>query len=289
MHKKIKVPARQTLAQVLRMGEDVLTEAGVPEAALNAWYLFAHCFRIDRSRFFLDRDQDADPQICECFEQALEKRCERIPLEHITNETEFMGLSFYVDERVLIPRQDTECLVEEALPLVQGKKVLDLCTGSGCIGVSLAALGKAGEVVLADISADALAVARRNAEDNRVAVRLCQSDLLAEINECFDVIVSNPPYIASAVIPELMPEVRDHDPMLALDGGEDGLELYRRIIKEAPEHLNPDGWLLFEIGYDQGEKLKNLMREAGFEDVQIKKDLAQMDRIAMGHYIISDK
>ena len=285
MSKEIKVPAGQTLAQVLKMGEDVLVEAGVPEAALNAWYLFAHCFRTDRSRYFLDRDRDADQQACERFEKAIDKRCSRIPLEHITNETEFMGLPFYVDERVLIPRQDTECLVEEALTLAQGKKVLDLCTGSGCIGVSIAALGKPEEVVLADISPEALEVAGRNAEDNRVMVRLCQSDLLTEIGEKFDVIVSNPPYIASAVIPELMPEVRDHDPLLALDGGKDGLDLYRRIIKDAPEHLSSGGWLLFEIGYDQGEDLKKLMCDAGFEKVQIKKDLARMDRIAMGQYI----
>ena len=285
MSKEIKVPAGQTLAQVLKMGEDVLVEADVPEAVLNAWYLFAHCFRTDRSHFFLDRDRDADQQACERFEKALGKRCRRIPLEHITNETEFMGLPFYVDERVLIPRQDTECLVEEALTLAQGKKVLDLCTGSGCIGVSIAALGKPEEVVLADISPEALEVAGRNAEDNRVMVRLCQSDLLTEIREKFDVIVSNPPYIASAVIPELMPEVRDHDPLLALDGGKDGLDLYRRIIKGAPEHLSSGGWLLFEIGYDQGEDLKKLMCDAGFEKVQFKKDLARMDRIAMGQYI----
>ena len=139
--------------------------------------------------------------------------------------------------------------------------------------------------MLADISPEALEVAGRNAEDNRVMVRLCQSDLLTEIREKFDVIVSNPPYIASAVIPELMPEVRDHDPLLALDGGKDGLDLYRRIIKGAPEHLSSGGWLLFEIGYDQGEDLKKLMCDAGFEKVQFKKDLARMDRIAMGQYI----
>lgn len=271
-----------TLGELLRMGEEILAKADVPEAGINAWYLFAHCFHMERSRFFLCREETVSDEERKEYEKLLAKRMARIPLEHITHETEFMGLGFYVDERVLIPRQDTECLVEEVLKISAGKKVLDLCTGSGCIGISLAALGKCAAVTLSDISADALAVARKNAEENKVQVNFVESDLFRHITGKFDIIVSNPPYIPTADIASLMPEVRDHDPLLALDGKEDGLAFYRRIISESRNYLEPEGKLYFEIGYDQGEAVKRLMEQTGFIRVEIKQDLAGLDRMIMG-------
>lgn len=271
-----------TLADVLNMGEKRLSHAGIEEAALNSWYLFTYCFHIDKGSFFLHREDMAEEKTIQCYERLLEQREKRIPLEYITNETEFMGLPFYVDEGVLIPRQDTECLVEEVMKVSRGKTVLDLCTGSGCIGISLAVLGKCRSVTLADISEKALKVAARNVSLNRVTAEILQSDLFENVSGRFDIIVSNPPYICSEEIEELMPEVRDYEPRLALDGRKDGLSFYRRIVAESSCFLNPEGMLYFEIGWNQGEAVSRLMREAGFSDVIIKKDLAGLDRMVQG-------
>ena len=271
-----------TLSEVLQQGEMRLEMAEIEEAKINAWYLFSHCFRIDRSRYFLQKDEEATVELVASYEKLLEQRAKRVPLEYITNETEFMGLPFYVDEHVLIPRQDTECLVEEVLAFCAGKDVLDLCTGSGCIGISLAALGNCKSVTLADISSDALSVAERNAASNHVLVALIQGNLFENIKNDYDIIVSNPPYIPTKVVDELMPEVRDHEPRLALDGAEDGLLFYRSIIIESRSFLRENGRLMFEIGYDQGEAVSQLMKAAGFSQVEIKKDLAGLDRIVEG-------
>ena len=185
---------------------------------------------------------------------------------------------------MLIPRQDTECLVEQVLPFCPGKKVLDLCTGSGCIGISLAVLGGPAAVVLADVSGEALKVAEKNAENHGVKPVFCQGDLFENVPaDLFDVIVSNPPYIASEEIQKLMPEVQDHEPVLALDGREDGLYFYRKIIELSSSYLADQGMLAFEIGYDQGESVAELMRKKGFQQVEVKKDLAGLDRIVTGH------
>ena len=271
-----------TLAEVLKQGEERLLHAGIEEAALNSWYLFSHCFQIDKGQFFLHSEDIADEKIVCCYERLLGEREKRIPLEYITNETEFMGLPFYVNENVLIPRQDTECLVEEVMKASQGKDILDLCTGSGCIGISLAVLGKCKSVTLADISVEALAAAKKNAVLNQVDIAIIQSDLFAEVSGCFDIIVSNPPYIPTEEIAGLMPEVRDYEPRLALDGSSGGLLFYRSIIAESGYFLKREGMLYFEIGCNQGEAVSRLMREAGFSDVIIKKDLAGLDRIVQG-------
>lgn len=270
-----------TLQELLAEGEMLLEKAGVPEAKINAWYLFAYVTGMTKSAFFLNQAEDAK-EWQERYEEVLRQRMARKPLEHITHETEFMGLPFYVDEYVLIPRQDTECLVEELLPLVKGMDVLDLCTGSGCIGISLAALGGCRSVTLADLSEEALAVAEKNARTNQVEVSLVQSDLFRKVEGTFDIIVSNPPYIPTAEVEKLMPEVRDHEPHMALDGDADGLLFYRRIIDESSQYLRSGGWLCFEIGYDQGKAVSTLMMDAGYARVTIKKDLAGLDRIVMG-------
>lgn len=271
-----------TYGDVLRQGEAFLAGAGIPEPEANAWYLFSFCFNMDRSCFFLRRADLADMEKKTEYHNLLAKRAERIPLEHLTRSTEFMGLPFFVNEHVLIPRQDTECLVEEVLKLCRGKRVLDLCTGSGCIGISLARLGACSEVTLSDISPEALAVAGRNVEESGVSVHLVRSDLFAQITGTFDMIVSNPPYIPTEEIRQLMPEVRDHDPHLALDGGKDGLDFYRRIIREGRAHLERDGWLCLEIGCSQADAVRNIMEQAGFSQIRVRQDLAGLDRIVMG-------
>ena len=200
----------------------------------------------------------------EVYEAALKKRAGHIPLQHITGEQEFMGLPFLVNADVLIPRQDTEILVEEALKKAKpGMRVLDLCTGSGCIIA-------------------ALCVAKKNAGRNGVSPVFVQGDLFEPVKGTFDLIVSNPPYIPTAEIEKLMPEVREHEPLLALDGKEDGLVFYKRIIEEGYPYLKPGGFLMFEIGCDQGKEVSARMEQAGYQDVKIIKDLAGLDRVVIG-------
>lgn len=273
-----------TLREILTEGEGKLVSAGVPEAKLNAWYLFAHCFSMTKSQFFLRADEEAEDNGYRRYQELLDKRSRRIPLEHLTGETEFMGLPFFVNENVLIPRQDTECLVEEVLKFCDGADVLDLCTGSGCIGISLAKLAHCKSVMLSDISAEALKMAKKNAENNDVKVQIVESDLFQSIQGRFDLVVSNPPYIRSGEIPKLMPEVCEHEPLRALDGSGDGLLFYRSIIREIGAFLKNDATVFFEIGADQGEAVSQLMHEAGFRNVEVKQDLAGLDRIVCGQY-----
>ena len=212
----------------------------------------------------------------------IEERASRVPLQHITGEQEFMGYRFKVTKDVLVPRMDTELLVEEAAKrAILGARILDLCTGSGIIGISLKKICFGAEVTMTDVSDAALEVAKENAEANKAEVRIIKSDMFEGLDpgEKFSMIVSNPPYIAASEIAELDPEVKDHDPLIALDGGKDGLDFYRIIAKEAPEHLLPDGHLLLEIGYDQGESVPALLAEAGFRDIEVIKDLAGNDRV----------
>ena len=273
-----------TLREILTEGEKKLASAGVPEAKLNAWYLFAHCFSITKSMFFLRADEEIQENDCVHYRELLEKRSRRIPLEHLTGETEFMGLPFLVNANVLIPRQDTECLVEEVLKYCDGADVLDLCTGSGCIGISLAKLGHCKSVTLTDISVEALVTAKKNAQKNEVTVQIVESDLFRSLQGTFDVIVSNPPYIRSGEIPKLMPEVREYEPLQALYGSEDGLSFYKSIIQEISTFLTSGGRVFFEIGAEQGEAVSQLMHEAGFRNVEVKQDLAGLDRIVCGQY-----
>jgi release factor glutamine methyltransferase len=197
-----------------------------------------------------------------------------------------MGLSFLVDERVLCPRQDTEVLVEEVLRhLMDGSRILDICTGSGCILLSLLHFSNDCEGVGVDLSEDALEVAKANAERLGIDATFLHSDLCEKVEGQFDMVVSNPPYIASDVIPGLMPEVRDHEPRMALDGGVSGLDFYERIIPQAREHLRPGGMLFFEIGADQGEAVKALMEAQKFAEVEVIKDYAGLDRVVKGYFM----
>ena len=274
-----------TLREACQKGAEVLGKASVPEAALDAWYLLEWCTGVSRSHYLAYPEETlSKEQECRYLE-ALEKRAERIPLQQITGEQEFMGLSFYVNEHVLIPRQDTEVLVEETAKFLKdGMRFLDLCTGSGCILLSLLHLRPGAEGTGADLSPEALQVAERNRVRLDAEAELIQSDLFDRIEGTFDVIVSNPPYIKREEIGTLMDEVRLHEPYMALDGHEDGLYFYRKIAEEAPGHLRAGGSLFLEIGWDQGESVSELLRQQGFTDVKVVKDLAGLDRVVEAFY-----
>ena len=272
-----------TLKEAYEYGQKRLTDAGIDDAVLDAWYLLEHVTGISRALYFLRMNEEMNTENEAKYKDYLETRAKHIPLQHITGVQEFMGLEFNVNEHVLVPRQDTEVLVEETLKVLKpGMEVLDMCTGSACIIISLIKFAKTISGTAVDISEDALKVAKSNADKLEANVRFIHSDLFAEVEGKYDVIVSNPPYIRTAVIEELKEEVKFHDPFLALDGKEDGLFFYRRIIKESPQYLKENGKLYFEIGHDQGEDVKSLMEEAGFVEVVVKKDLAGLDRVVYG-------
>lgn len=271
-----------TFKQAYIKGKSALEQAGILDFSLDAKYLLEYVTKKDSIIFALDGERKLNQKEENVYDELIRRRAKRYPLQYITNEQEFMGFSYYVNENVLIPRQDTECLVEEVLKYKNRfSSVLDLCTGSGCIGISIEKMSKA-KVTLADISKKALEVAKRNRQNLNSNVTLVESDLFEKIQGTFDVIVSNPPYIRSSVIPGLMDEVKMYEPMLALDGKEDGLFFYRNIIREAKTHLNPDGMLFFEIGHDQREEVVGCMEEEGYRNVYCVKDLAGLDRVVAG-------
>lgn len=274
-----------TLQQIYREGKETLERAGIAEAELDAWYLLEYVTGISRASYYGDPGRVVSEEDLCRYRECIEKRAVHIPLQHITGEQEFMGLSFRVNDQVLIPRQDTETLVEEALKYAMpGMRVLDLCTGSGCILISLLHFCPGLTGVGSDISAEALKMARTNGQRLHVEERaqwLC-GDLFEKVTGAFDLIISNPPYIRSAEIEELQEEVRLYDPRIALDGAEDGLLFYRRIIEESKSYLKNGGRLLFEIGCDQGRDVAELLENAGYTEVSVKKDLAGLDRVAAG-------
>ncbi len=273
-----------TLEETLAYGREQLQKAGIADAALDAWYLLEYIGKFDKSYYYLHGREEMDEEALQNYQVLVKKRAERVPLQYITGVQMFMGLEFKVNPYVLIPRQDTETLVEAALAVCKpGMRVLDLCTGSGCILISLLHLVEGLVGVGSDISKQALLVARENAKANDVDAEWVRSDLFSNLSGTFDVIVSNPPYIPSRVIDTLMPEVRDFEPVEALDGHEDGLFFYDRILEECHGFLNPGGYLMFEIGYDQGEAVSERMRQAGFLDVQVIRDLCGNNRVVRGN------
>ena len=228
-------------------------------------------------------DEDLTVEQTKEYESLVKKRAERIPLQYITGEQEFMGFTFHVNSSVLVPRQDTETLVEEAIKVIRpGMKVLDMCTGSGCILISIMKNVPDIEGLGCDISKQALIVAKENAKLNEVSANFERSDLFENVMETYDVIVSNPPYIPTEEILTLMPEVSQFEPMQALDGREDGLYFYRKIVKECRNYLKPNGMILFEIGHDQGKAVSEMLTYAGFKEVSVVKDLAKNDRVVIG-------
>lgn len=289
-----------TYAQAVKEAETFLADHGIADAPVDAWLLFSYVTGISRAMFLAERMRQMPEVQYQRYQELMKKRASHIPLQHLTGEQEFMGFPFLVNHHVLVPRQDTETLVEMVLSYVKpGMRVLDLCTGSGCIAISLAKLCEGLQVDAADISKEALAVAMENAAHLEADVTFWQGDLFAcrqmQKDACaeaetslppaaYDCIVSNPPYIRTDVIETLSEEVRLHEPYQALDGKADGLYFYRRIIAEARSYLKPGGHIFFEIGYDQGEAVKNLLLEDGYAEVEVRKDLAGLDRVVTGEY-----
>lgn len=284
----------KTLRQLLKEGEQRLMENQIENSTMEARYLLEYICDLNWAQYLLQADTEADPQEERRYREAVERRCKHYPLQYILGTAGFMGLDFMVNEAVLIPRQDTEVLVETVLEKadIPGGKILDMCTGSGCILISLMALGSYGRGVGADISEDALRVARMNGIFNRENwekngrgandILWLQSNLFEKVSGRFDVIVSNPPYIPAAVIETLMPEVRVYEPRLALEGADEGLEFYKKIAGAAEAYLKPEGWLFFEIGCEQAEAVSGILMENGFRDIHTVKDLAGLDRVVYG-------
>ncbi len=266
-------------------GVNRLSESGTGEAALDARLLLEEVCGTSRSDLLAHGDEPVKEEHRRRYLEWIEKRAGRIPLQHILGYQEFMGLRFRVNGDVLIPRQDTETLVEEVLrKLHDGMRILDLCTGSGCILLSLLRYSNHCQGTGSDLSEKALEVARGNARSLGLEAEFVHSDLFERITGKFEIIVSNPPYIPSGEISGLMEEVRDHDPRMALDGGEDGLSFYKKIISQAKGWLCPGGELFFEIGSDQGEAVSSLMKQARYRQVKVSQDLAGLDRVVCGVY-----
>ena len=279
-----------TAQEWLRKASVALENAKITDADSDAWLMFSYVTGMSRMEYTLKRDRCLSAEEVCSLSKMLEKRKQHIPVQQITGEAWFMGYPFWVNENVLIPRMDTEVLVEAVLtrlasvPLPKNKKrrILDMCTGSGCILLSLLKETNGLLGTGADISEEALCVARQNADRLECKARFIRSDLWENIDDTYEIIVSNPPYIVRNVILTLDAEVRDHEPLLALDGGEDGLDFYRKIVADARRFLVPGGLLAFEIGYDQGQALTELLNNAGYNNIEILKDLAGLDRVALG-------
>lgn len=272
-----------TYRELYEYGVAKLMEADIEEAKLDARLLLEYICHTDRNALLVHGDSKRNEIEEEFYKAVIGKRAQRIPLQHITGEQEFMGLTFKVNEHTLIPRQDTEILVEEAMRhLHDGMDILDMCTGSGCILLSLLKYSNECRGTGIDISQDALEVARENAQMLGLEAEWIQSDLFEKVSGSFDMLVSNPPYIATKEIETLMPEVREHEPIQALDGYEDGLFFYREIIAKASEYLRNGARVFFEIGYDQGEAVSNLLIKHGFQEVKVVKDYAGLDRVVKG-------
>ncbi|HCG86961.1 MAG TPA: peptide chain release factor N(5)-glutamine methyltransferase [Lachnospiraceae bacterium] len=265
------------------MGMQKLKEAEIGEAQLDARLLLEEVCGTDHNTLLCHGDREVSEAEEEQYRKALEQRAVHVPLQHLLGYQDFMGLRFQVNEHVLIPRQDTEILVEEAMRyLHDGMRILDLCTGSGCILLSLLHYSNDCEGTGVDISKEALQVAALNAELLGIKADFLKSDLYEKVTGKFDLLVSNPPYIERKVIPTLMEEVREYDPYIALDGGEDGLDFYRRIIGGAQDYLKRGGQILMEIGSGQAQAVSELLREAGFKEIDVCRDFAGLDRVVSG-------
>lgn len=274
-----------TYREAIVLGEKNLQQADIADAKTDSWLLLAMACKIDHTYYYMHIDEEMSEEQVREFEVLIRKRAERVPLQYITGEQEFMGLTFHVNSNVLIPRQDTETLVEEALKVIKpGMKVMDMCTGSGCVLISILKNAHDVEGIGYDISKQAINVAKENAKFYEVPAVFERSDLFEDVVENdFDVIVSNPPYIPTDLVATLMPEVSQFEPREALDGKGDGLYFYSKILEQCKNYMKQDGYILFEIGCEQGDAVSTMMRLAGFSEVHVIKDLARNDRVVMGH------
>lgn len=292
-------------SELIEFAKNYLMNENISDYDTDVFLLMEFVFGMSRTDYFLKMsDIISDEDKLSEYKKLLEIRAEGKPLQYITGHQEFMGLDFKVNENVLIPRYDTEILVETVQKMIeeyliqnhrgirQNKDIsmLDMCTGSGCIGISIAKLCNLKNVTCVDISKEALAVAEVNAASNAASfIKFVNSDLFANIKGKYDFIVSNPPYIRTDEIAGLMREVKAFEPKLALDGDVDGLKFYKKITEEAVRHLNSGGWLMYEIGCEQGVKVSELMKENGFANVEVIKDLAGLDRVVIGNFNVGGK
>lgn len=277
-----------TYRQMCHNGAAILADAGITDAEYDSFALLEYITGMDRTAYILNGSKSVPEDIAERYDAVIDRRSSHIPLQHITGQAWFYGRGFNVNSDVLVPRQDTEALVSEALKVINAKdSVLDMCTGSGCIIITLALEKKLGRALGADISEAALKVASGNREKlGADDVTFVKSNIFSDINvnddELFDVIVSNPPYIATGEIETLTEEVRIHDPYIALDGLEDGLHFYREITQQSMNYIKSGGWLLYEIGCTQAHDVSDIMSEYGYSNIKVIKDLAGLDRVVMG-------
>ncbi|HOA79597.1 MAG TPA: peptide chain release factor N(5)-glutamine methyltransferase [Defluviitaleaceae bacterium] len=284
---------KKNIEELLKEAKRKLKDKGIKSWALDSEVLLSHILSFSRVQLYTHSKKELEEDIQEKYNNLISKRIKGVPVQYLTNTKEFMSLSFYVDKSVLIPRNDTEILVENALELIDKKDsiILDMCTGSGCIAVSIAYYRPETKVFALDLSASALKVAQYNAKLNEVENRVffMQSNLFEKLEEDFlgkfDMIISNPPYIPTEDIAKLEVEVKDYEPLIALDGGKDGLDFYRIITEKSKAYLKDKGTLIFEIGYNQGEAVGELLRNNGFSNINIKKDLAGLDRVVFGSNI----
>ena len=268
---------------IVAQAKKKLDACGIVESRIDSWLLAESVLGVSRQDLFLEPEKSISEEQAQKYFEAISERSEHIPLQYITGRQQFMDFGFIVNEDVLIPRPETELLVEKVTSYIKKRyvKVLDMCTGSGCIAVSIDRMCANADVTAVDISEKALKVAGENNVNNQGRVTFVQSDLFENINETYDVIVSNPPYIPTSDIDTLMEEVREHEPHLALDGSADGLKFYREICTNAVNYLNKNGKIFLEIGYDQGQTVPELLRENGFSDIQVLKDLSGNDRMVI--------
>jgi len=274
------------ISELLRHGESVLSKAGKESAKQDAVVLLSFLMNVNRAKLFLKHNDEAPEILIQKYEKLIKERASGTPIQRITGMTEFMGLPFKMSPEVLIPRSETELLVEEALKLLKsGDKVLELCTGSGCIALSLFKLHENVTITATDISEKAVYLAKENARDLRIPlgkekgkINFLIGNLFEPVKGTYDLVVVNPPYVKSGDIKDLMEEVKDHDPRLALDGGEDGLFFYRKVLKEAHDYMNEGAHLIMEIGEEQAKDIISIAGDA-YELIELKQDYSHKDRI----------
>lgn len=277
------------IEELLRYGKEKLEKQKVEDTSIISRILMQYVLKIDRNKLIINKNDNVDINKENEYKEYIEKIIKGKPVQYITNNQEFMKLNFYVDENVLIPQPDTEILVEEvikSIDIMENIEILDMCTGSGCIGISLAKNIENTKVTLVDISKEAIEIAKKNAIQNGVEnkVTFIQSDMFENVKGKFDIIVSNPPYIKTDIIQTLDKQVQN-EPHIALDGGEDGLDFYKMLINEAHKYLKKDGKIFLEIGYDQKQEVESLAKQSKhYKKIETIKDLSQNDRVIILEY-----
>lgn len=272
-----------TVGRVLAWAAQDFRQRGIPSPRLEAELLLGRVLGCDRVRLFIDSGRPLSPDELGQYRELIQRRRRSEPVAYILGEREFFGLPLRVDPRVLIPRPDTEVLVETALRRTSHidlfGKALDVCTGSGCVALAFASRRPTWQVQASDLSEAAVEVARENALRLGLPLVVRRGDLFDGLTERFDLVTANPPYIAAEELPTLPPDVRDYEPHLALLGGKDGLDFYRRLADEAPAYLASNGVLAAEVGYGQAPAVARMLAAAGFRDVRIDRDYADIERV----------